>query len=145
MAKTIKDIEILLKAKIDDLKISGVNVFAETHDHAEGDFTKYPAACVVYTGSRGQIIDTHRNERVFSFEIRMFQEQSQAGKTKQQAHDLMRDALDAIVEAFDHDQSLGNEVETVKVVEFDADFEVKAGTFNFATLKVDCLVVVESY
>jgi len=146
MANTIKDIRKIIVDKLEAMVDGGGDkIFNQVFAYAQGNFSKYPVAVVKPVGGRGTEIDTHRNERVFSFVISLYQEQSQAGKTNQEADDIMTKCSDAILEAFDQDKTLGNEVEIVKVVEFDTDFKVAAGTFNFANFRIECLVVVPNY
>jgi hypothetical protein len=90
-------------------------------------------------------LDTHRNERTFTFTIALYQEQSLAGKDKATASQVMTAAADAVIAAFDADRDLGGEVEIVRVVSFADDFTVKAGTFNFCTVDVEAVVVVQNY
>ena len=142
----IGDIKELLIEKLEAMKNGdGDDLFGEVFGYAQGDFSKYPVAVVKPVGGRGQVIDTHRNERTFQFIISLYQEQSQAGRTKQEADEIMTECSDVILEEFDKDKTLGDEVEIVRVVEFDTDFRVAAGTFNFANFRVDCMVVVPNY
>lgn len=145
MAQTITSILALLKSKLATLTISGSPAFGVVFDYADGDFEEYPAAVVTESGGRGQVIDTHRNQRTFQFTIKLYQEQSRAGKTKSEAADIMRACADAILTAFDQDKDLNGQVDIVRVVEFDTNFKIAAGTFNFATFKVDVVVLVHSY
>jgi hypothetical protein len=145
MATTIKTIKALIKTKVENLQISGKDIFGEVFDYAQGDFTKYPVAVIMPIGGKGEVLDTHRNERTFQFLIKLYQEQSNAGRDKQTADDIMTQVSDAILIAFDQDEDLGGEVEIVRVVGFDLDFKVAAGTFNFATFRIDCVVIVPDY
>lgn len=146
MATTAKDILALLVTKLGTIVDDNTNsVFGSIVDHADGDFKEYPAVVVRPTGGRGVVIDTHRIHRVFSFEIALYQEQSRAGKDKQEAADIMIDRLDRILLAFDQDKDLNNQVEIVQVLKFTTDFTVRAGTFNFARIDVDIRVIVPNY
>lgn len=146
MANTIKDIRKIIEDKLRAMVDGGGDlIFNEVFAYPQGDFTKYPVAVVRPVGGRGVEIDTHRNERIFQFIISLYQEQTKAGKTKEEASDIMTKCSDAILEAFDQDKTLGDSVEIVRVVEFDTDFKVGAGTFNFANFRIDCAVVVPNY
>jgi hypothetical protein len=140
MATTITEILALIKAKLVALDIFGVVV-----DYSDGNFTKFPAAVVTEEGGTGEVLDTHRNARTFSFTIKLYQEQSEAGKTQEEAAEIMRTCSDAILTAFDKDKDLSGSVEIVRVVEFNTDFKVAAGTFNFATFRVEAVVIVPNY
>ncbi len=144
-ASTSKEIRDLIKTKLEDLQVGGDDAFGEVFDYANAKFSEYPVAVVRAVGGRGNVIDTHRNERIFSFVIELYQEQSKAGKTASEADQIMIDTADAVVIAFDQDKDLGGEIEIVRVVDFDFSFKVAAGTFNYATIKVDALVIVPNW
>jgi len=145
MTTTIEGIKALLKTKIESLKIGGVDIFGEVFDYAEGNFSNYPVAVITPAGGTGEVIDTHRIERTFNFTVKLYQEQSKAGKTKEEADEIMTKASDAILLAFDQDEDLSGEIEVVRVVDFVLDFKVGAGTFNFATYNINCVVIVPDY
>lgn len=147
MKTTLEDIRALVVAKLQALKNQrGDSLFGNVFDYANGDFTKYPVAVVLPTGgSTGQGVDTHRIERIFSFQVTLYQEQTQAGKTKSEANDIMTEAVDKVIKAFDQDPDLGGELQIVKVVRMDFNFKVSAGTYVFATFQVDCVVIVPNY
>jgi len=147
MQTTMEGIRALIKTKLESLtKDNGDPLFGEVFDYANGDFTKYPVAVVLPTGgSTGSGVDTHRIERTFSFQVTLYQEQSQAGKTKEEANDIMTKATDKVIIAFDQDPDLSGEIQIVRVVSMDYSFRVAAGTFTFATFQVDCAVIVPNY
>lgn len=147
MNTTAEEIRGLIAAKLSALtKDNGDPLFGEVFEYANGDFTKYPVAVVLPTGgSTGSEVDTHRIERTFSFQVTLYQEQSQAGKTKQEADDIMIKATDKIIIAFDQDPDLSGAIEKVRVVTMDYNFRVAAGTYLFATFQVDCVVIVPNY
>jgi hypothetical protein len=145
MKTTIVEIKALIKDKIDNIKIDGDSIFGEVTDYAKGDFNGYPAVVIRPIGGEGNYIDTARNERTFNFTIDLYQEQSEEGKSKEEASDIMELAVDKVLEAFDQDKTLGNEVQTVHVVEMRFDFENRKGTYNFASFDVDCVVVVNNF
>jgi len=148
MKTTLEDIRALIVSKMQGLtRGTGADLlFGEVFDYGQGKFEKYPVAVVLPTGgSSGQEIDTHRNERTFSFMVSLYQEQSRAGATKQEANDIMTEAVDKVIIAFDQDKTLGGEIQRVKVVKMTFDFKVSAGTYIFATFQVDCDVIVSNY
>lgn len=145
MAQTLAEVILLLETKLKSLHNGTAPIFGDVFKYAQGDFAKYPVAAVYETGGKGAVIDTHRNQRTYNFTIKLYQEQSKAGKTKAEASLIMRGATDAILTAFDTDKDLGGQVDIVRVVEFDSDFKVAAGTFNFATFRIDVVVLVHSY
>lgn len=140
MSKTIKTIQDLILAKINSL-----NLFKVVVDNGDGDFTGYPAAVIMPTGGIGKIIDTAVNERTFTFEILCYQEQSEQATNKADAAVKMTQVCDAIIQAFDIDPTLNREVMTVEVVDYTFDFKGQAGTWNFATFKINVRVLVQHY
>ena len=145
MKTTLVEIKALLITKIQSIKVGDVSVFGEIKDYATGDFTKYPAVVVRPLGGVGEYIDTARNERTFSFAVELFQEQSEVGKSKEQASDILESVVDKLLTAFDQDKTLGNEVQTVEVVEMRFDFDNRKGTYNFANFEINCVVVVNNF
>ena len=142
MTTSIAGIMALLKTKIEGVKIGGVSAFGVVLDHADGDFINYPAAVITESGGKGSVMDTHHNERIMQFSIKLYQEQSRAGKDKKKAADTMRAITDAVLVSFDRDKDLSGAIDILRVVEFDTTFKVAAGTFNFATLRVEAVVLV---
>lgn len=145
MAQTLTEVIALIETKLKSLKNGTAPIFGDVFKYTDGDFKKFPVALIAEAGGKGEVIDTHRNQRTYNFEIKLYQEQSIAGKSKEEAATIMRSAADAILTAFDQDKDLGGEVDIVRVVEFDTDFKVAAGTFNFATFRIDVVVLVHSY
>lgn len=90
-------------------------------------------------------MDTHRNHRTFSFLVTLYHEQTDAGLTKSEVNDVMTEAIDAVIVAFDRDKNFNFEVEQVRVVKMDFDFKVVNGPFDFATFLVECVTVVPNY
>lgn len=142
---TLKGVQDALVAKISALQVDGQDIFGDVYSYDEGDFKKFPSVIVTFTGGTGSEIDTHRNERIYNFVVRMYQEQSKEGKSKEEANVLMTRATDAILIALDQDNDLGGVVKNVRVVEFTTDFKDRPGTWNFATFKIDCVVIVSNY
>jgi len=145
MKTTSEEIRDLIVAKLESLKIGSVDVFGEVFEYGQGDFSKYPVAVVRPTGGNGIEIDTHRNERTFLFDVSLYQEQTNAGKNKADANEKMIKAADLVTVMFDQDKDLGGEIQNVKVVKFNYDFKVAAGTYVFATYQVEARVVVPNY
>lgn len=145
MATTITEIIALLESKLRALKNGTAPIFADVFTYAHGDFKKYPTAEVYESGSPAIVADTHRNERTFNFVIKLYQEQSAQGRDKQPAAIIMRQAVDAVIIAFDKDKDLGGEVQIVRPVSVDINYKKAAGDYNFATFKVDVVVLVNNF
>ena len=142
---TLRGVQDALITKITGIQIGGEDIFGEVFGYDEGDFKKFPAVVVTFEGGTGSEIDTHRNERIYNFVVKLYQEQSQASKSKAEANAIMTRATDAILIALDQDKDLSGVVKNVRVVEFTTDFKDRPGTWNFATFKIDCVVIVDNY
>lgn len=146
MSDTMQEIKDLIVAKLIGLTNShGKIIFGDVFGYADGDFTKYPAITLTPVAFNGETIDTHRIERTLSFEAKLYQEQSVAGKTKVETDELMTEAADAVLHAFDTDSALTDEVQKVEVVSGIFDFKATNGTFNFATFRLDCKIIINNY
>ncbi len=145
MATTITGIITLLESRLKALKNGTAPIFADVFTYAHGDFKKYPVAEVYESGTQGIVADTHRHERTFNFVIKLYQEQSEQGKNKQQAATIMRQAVDAVIVLFDKDSDLGGEVQKIRPVSADINYKKAAGDYNFATFKVDVVVLVNNF
>jgi len=145
MATTSKAIRDLIVTKLQAVKVGSNNAFGSVFDHVDANFLKYPVAVVRAVGGRGNVIDTHAIERVFSFIVDLYQEQSDPGKTTKEASDIMIETADAVLTAFDKDKDLSGSVQIIRVIEFDFSFKAAAGAFNYATFKVDAVVIVPNY
>ncbi|NLD50651.1 MAG: hypothetical protein GX660_26205 [Clostridiaceae bacterium] len=146
MKTTLKDIKSLIKDKLESIVDDNEkSIFGDIFDYSNGEFKNYPVAVILNTGVSGEELDTGRNQRIFHFVINLYQEQSSVGRSSKDADDVMTNVSDKIIEAFDKDPDLGGEVINVRVIEATFDFIATAGSFNFATFKIDCTVVVNNY
>ena len=146
MSQTYANLISKIKTKLEGLKdVNNVAIFKAVYDHGEGDFSGYPCAVITDKGGGGQIIDTQRIERAFTFEISLYQEQSIAGKSKADAATAMRAVVDQVIQSFDGDPQLGGEVMRVIVADVVLDFLVRQGSFNFARFTIQCNDLVNSH
>jgi len=146
MKTKLEEIKALIKTKLESIvDDNGNSIFGDIFDYPNGDFKNYPVAVILNTGIAGEGLDTGRNKRTFHLVVNLYQEQSKSGRNNEEADGIMTKTADMIIEAFDTDPDLGGEVINVSVVEATFDFKVTAGTFNFATFKIDCDVVVNNY
>jgi len=140
MKTTLADIKALIKTKLES-----IDEIADTFDYPIGEFKEYPVAVILDSGMTGEEIDTARNQRVFHYIVSLYQEQTKAGKSAEEASGVMERLADKVIIAFDQDPDLGGEVMRVSVVESSFDFKTAPGTFNFATFKIDVLAIVQNY
>jgi hypothetical protein len=146
-ADTLVTIKALIKAKLQGLVDGlGASIFKDISDYPTAKFAGYPSVVIIQKGVTGNWLDTGRNERTFKFTIDLYQEQSKAGRTQDQADKIMAESVDAILTAFDQDKDFGGQLQIVRVVS--ATFDFKSGnteTFNYATFEVDCVAIVPNY
>jgi hypothetical protein len=146
MKTTLVELKALIKTKLQSIVDgSGNQMMGDIFDYPNGEFKKYPVAVIIDSGMTGIELDMARNERTFHFLVNLFQEQTHAGKTNQTASEAMEAVADKLIIAFDKDIDFGGEVERVRVVDGSFDFKVSAGTFNFATFKIDIVTIVPNY
>jgi hypothetical protein len=146
MRQTYGNLVAKLKTKLQSIvNGDGETMLYQVLDYKGAEMTGYPTALVIDAISRGELIDTHRNERIFAFNILLYQEQSSAGKTKEEATIAMRNTVDSIIESFDTDPTLSGEVKYIKVVPTEIDYTVQQGSFIFATFLVECVDIVNNY
>lgn len=143
MASTIAEISAVIKTKIESIKDGGVSIFGEVKDYRDSNFQNYPAVLITAEGFTGETIDTNRIERPFRFKVELWQEQSRKGK--EEAASIMRTITDRVIQAFDQDPDLGGEMEIVNPVSGEFDFSDREGTFNFATIILECRAIVNNY
>lgn len=136
-----------IKTKIENLVYSGTSdkIFSEVYDYGEGKFTKYPVAVIKEVAGEGSFLDSGRNERVFEFSIALFQEISDEGKSKSEAAQIMRGCVDAVIQAFDTDLTLGGEAMKVEVVPVAIDVSIRQGVFSFAEFRIKVVSIVNNF
>lgn len=137
---TFASIIALIKTKLEGLVDgNGKAIFREVYDYPEGEFSDgYPVAVVRDLSSSGEVMDTSRNERTFSFEVVLYEEMLEGGaKNKKESTENLRAITDEVIKAFDADPQLSGNVMRVLVVEAEMDFTSRAGTFNFAKFIIE--------
>ena len=143
---TLKDIRDLIVTKIQGIKdVNNNAIFLDVFDYPMGEFTKYPSAVILPKNADGVILTTRQNARVFTFDVSLYQEQTPAGKTAQEANTVMTSAVDLFIKAFDSDKNLNFQVDYVRVVKMDFNFKAQTGPFVFAKFEVECEVLVQNY
>lgn len=145
MTTTAAGIRDLIVAKLEGVQIGVLPALAEVFAHGDNDMTRFPCAVVEPTGWDGQVLDTHRNERTFTFRVSLYQEVSDQAANKTEANERMLAVVDAVVAAFDRDPDLGNEVQIITPVRGTYDFTGQSGRKVVATVDVAARVIVHSY
>ena len=126
-------------------KLEGISELIEVLAYGESQFSGYPSATIQISAGEGVAKDTARNERIFEFDIDLYQEYSEGGKTKLEATNTMIKAIDKVIEAFDIDNNFGGQVVVVEVIPLRLDTTVRSGVFLFAQFKIRCHDLVNNY
>lgn len=145
--KTLVGISALLKDKLEGLQSGGEDIFASVLEEPRGDKINYPCAEILPTGGSTvkRIAMGGLNSRTITFRIYLYQEQSEPGKTSEEANDRLKDVCDAVIESFDRDPDLGNEIENCLLSKMAYDFTGGRGAGPFATFDVECDIIVQNY
>ena len=146
--QTYDNLRAIIKTKLEGIMDSGnpaKTILHEVHDYTEGLFTGYPSANIRISGGEGDFSDTARNQREFIFNIDLYQEVDESGKSKDEATDAMVLAIDKIMASFDTDVRLGENCAFVKVIPVMLDTTVRSGVFLFATFEIHIVDLVNNY
>jgi len=124
----------------------GAQLFGGVYGVTETEPEGFPAAFVVEKTGGGNILDTHRNQREWQFDV-IIQEQIGDSRTPEAAYNALLDAVDRVVTDFDTDPTLldsnsQTQCMYVRVVPADFEFGTQDVGFHRATLVVAVLDVV---
>lgn len=127
----------------------GNQLFAEVYGVDEPEPTGYPAAFVLENLGRGQILDTHRNEREWQFDV-IIELQISDSRTPEQAYAALLDAVDKTITSFDEDPMLldSNNIaqcKWVRVVPAEFIYGTKDTAVHRAILAVAVVDIVNRY
>lgn len=144
MPQSYTAIIAMLKAKIEGIQDTNSDpIFVQVFDYGANEFTGYPVAVITDKAGEGVEIDNHRNERDYIFEIKLYQEQGQ--RTPQQAAQIMRSCVDAVMQSFDQDLNLTGRVARVRVVPVAFDYTASETPTNFATFVIHVVDMVNNF
>jgi hypothetical protein len=146
--KTYTGLKTILINKLTAIQSGGSSLLAGVYGVSETVPTGYPCAYVLERTGKGQIIDTHRNEREWQFSVVVHQEIG--NKTPETAYVALLDAVDKIITAFDTDPLLldGNGQEQCKwcrVVPVSFDYANQPLAVHRALLTVAIVDIVSRY
>ena len=121
-------------------------LFAGVYGVNETEPAGYPACWVVEHLGGGNILDTHRNQREWQFDV-IIHVQVGTSRTPEQAYDALLDAVDRVITSFDEDPMLLDvnsqaQCQRVQVVPIDFQFGIQDSAFHRAVLTVAILDVV---
>jgi len=146
--QTYDNLRAIIKTKLEGIMDSGSpakTILFQVNDHTEGRCEGYPFANIRVSGGEGDFADTARNQREFIFNVDLYQEVDESGKTNEEATDAMVLAIDKIMASFDTDVRLGETCAFVKVIPVMLDTAVKSGVFLFATFEIHVVDLVNNY
>lgn len=128
----------------DDTKLFE-HVYGVNETEPEGS----PYCFVVEKTGGGTILDTHRNEREWQFDI-FIQVEISENRTPEQAYDALLDAADRTIQMFDQDPMLFDEhgqeqCKWVRVVPAEFSFGTQDTGFHRAQLTVAVVDIVNRY
>lgn len=124
-------------------------LFAGVYGVNETQPAGYPAVWVTERLGGGSILDTHRNEREWQFEVKIHV-QITKNRTPEQAYDALLDAVDRVITSFDQDPLLLDvhglaQCQRVRVTPVDFQFGNQETAFHRAVLVVAILDVVNRH
>ena len=124
----------------------GAQIFANVYGVSETEPKGYPAAWVIENTGGGEILDTHRNQREWQFDV-IIHVQINESTTPEQAYDALLDAADRVITDFDEDPMLLDsngqaQCQRVLVVPVEFQFGVNDSAFHRAVLTIAILDVV---
>ncbi len=126
----------------------GAQVFANVYGVRETEANGFPSAWVVENTGSGQIIDTHRNERDWQFDVILHVKVGK--KTPEQAYEVLLDAVDKVITSFDTDPLLLDsnnmaQCKWVRVIPVDFNSGVQDTPFQEAILSVAIVDIVNRF
>jgi len=130
------EIKNAIKAKLDTLKGTG-QLLVDVYDFHKGEFTGYPSATFEPSDIESDYDTTAENARKYVFRIVIHQEITKAGLDG--SIDILANAIDAILDAFDSDYKLGGAVDNIEAVPADwHTYESPAGEIRAAEIRLVC-------
>ena len=128
--------------------IDGGKLFVDVLDVNEDNKEGYPVCWVLEQTGKGQILDTHRNEREWQFAIVIHQEVKQ--KDRRDAYMALVDAADRVIKAIDEDPMLADphgqaRCKFVKVMPAFFEYAAEELPLHKALLEVAIVDIVNRY
>lgn len=148
--KSYFGLKTIVMDKLEALEESmGVALFSGVYGNHTVTPAGYPCVFVIEKTGGGKILDTHRNEREWQFELTI-QVQVGSNRTTDEAWDALLQTVDKVIEAFDQDPMLFDEhgqeqCKWVRVVPADFQFGLENGAFHGAVISVGIVDLVNRY
>jgi hypothetical protein len=151
LAKSYTNYKAIIIAKLEaivDDQEEADTIFADVLGTNTPSDEGYPLAYVLEKTGGGNILDTHRNEREWQFDIVIHQEIGR--KTAEQAYEALLDACDRVIQSFDEDPMLRDEngqqqCKWVKVVPVGFEYASQETAIHRALLTVAVVDVVNRF
>lgn len=123
-------------------------LFAGVYGVEETEPEGYPCAFVLERVGKGQIVDTHRNEREWQFSIVIHQ--AIGRRTPEETYTVMLDAVDRVIKKLDEDPMLTDaqgqsQCKWVRVVPLDFEYANRETAVHRALLVVAIVDLVNRY
>lgn len=127
----------------------GTTLFAGVYGVEETQPEGYPCAFVIERVGKGQIVDTHRNEREWQFSIVVHQSIGK-NRTPEQAYTALLDAVDRVITTFDRDPMLNDsngqaQCKWVRVVPLEFEYANREGAVHRALTTIAVVDLVNRY
>jgi len=149
MSKSYTTLKAILIGKLQALNgVDATKLFDAVYGVRETEPAGFPSCYVLEKTGGGQILDTHRNEREWQFDIIIYQEIGK--KTPETAYDALLDATDRVITMFDQDPMLLDgtgqaQAKWVRVVPTEFEWANEATAVHTAILTVSVVDIVNRY
>lgn len=150
--KTYAGLKEIIIAKIAALQGGddpATDLFAEVYGVNETQPEGDPVCYVLEKTGGGQILDTHRNEREWQFQV-IAHVRIGENRTPEQAYDALLDATDRIITSFDQDPMLLDEngqaqCKWVRVIPAEFEYGADGAPFHRSILNIAVVDIVNRY
>lgn len=148
--KSYTNLKAVIIAKVAALQGGdSTDLFAGVYGVKESEVAGFPCAYVLEHLGGGSILDTHRNEREWQFQL-VIDVKVGENRTPEQAYAAMLDAVDRVITSFDEDPMLldGNgaaQCKWVRVVPAEFEWGAEDGAFHRANLVLAVVDIVNRY
>lgn len=139
---------LLLEKMTNLLGIDGGSLFAGVYGVEETEVAGYPCCFVIERVGKGQLIDTHRNEREWQYSVVVHQ--AIGNRTPEQAYTALIDSVDRVVTSFDQDPMLADSqgfgrCKWVRVMPVQFEYGTQESAVHRALLTVAVVDLVNRY
>lgn len=148
--KSYSGLKAIIISKLQSLKGGDdTDLFAGVYPITETETAGYPCVYVIEKTGGGQILDTHRNQREWQFDM-FIQVQINASRTPEEAYAALLDAVDRVIESFDQDPTLLDENDFaqcmwIKVVPAEFTFGNQETAYHQAQLTAGIVDIVNRF